>query len=94
MLNKFNLKVALEIEKLLELSKASPYVFRTRLERVLYKINHNSAYSQDSDVVSKCNSIGIKLKCLSDQSNQTPDGTLNSFLFLEKDLVELLSVIQ
>jgi hypothetical protein len=81
-----------DLQELLTLSKASPYVFRTRLERVLYKLNHSNMYN-NSLIKEKIEMIGLKLKCLSDQSNQTPDGTLNSFTILKKDLEDLLKII-
>lgn len=75
-----------EWELLKEMAKVSPYVFRTRLERA---INHALKYAQESkDVYLKelCENIKRKLNYISDQSNQTADGMLNSFMILQHDI--------
>ncbi len=85
--------IVFDLEELLSSGETSPYVFRTRLERLLFKINKKSLdYSDSRLIVDKCKEIKMKLNCLSDQSNQTPDGTLNSYLFLKNDLLNLLSL--
>ncbi len=91
MLSKENNTIISNLQKLIVSEKTSPYVFRTRLERILYEINHNSILFKNIKIINLYDSIMIKLKCLSDQSNQTPDGTLNSYLFLKNDLNELLN---
>lgn len=91
MFGKGNYTITSNLQKLLVSEKASPYVFRTRLERILYELEHDLIFSENIKVINLCSSIKMKLKCLSDQSNQTPDGTLNSYLFLKNDLNELLS---
>lgn len=76
-----------EQNEILLLEKASPYVFRTKLERVL---NHTIKYANcenDNQLLEACKSIVNKLKYISDQSNQTSDGCLNSFIVLKQDML-------
>lgn len=85
--------IVLDLEDLLSSGEVRPYVFRTRLERLLFKINKKALECSDSKIiVDKCMEIKMKLNCLSDQSNQTPEGTLNSYLILKNDLTDLLSL--
>lgn len=76
-----------EWDKILLLEKASPYVFRTRLERAL---NHTARYADcenDNQLSEICKLIAHKLMYISDQSNQTSDGCLNSFNILKQDML-------
>ncbi len=93
MITKVNDDMTSSLVELLKSGKSSPYIFRTRLERLIYMLNNNSNYSSSTKIKEKCDLISLKLKCLSDQSNQTPDGTLNSYLFLKNDLDGLLDEI-
>ena len=83
-----------EWSKILLLEKASPYVFRTRLERTI-KHTINYAEKDNSDQITyKCKELLDKLQYISDQSTQTADGSLNSYRVLYKELLgikELLS---
>ncbi|MCX7572029.1 hypothetical protein OS242_19005 [Tumebacillus sp. DT12] len=84
-----------EIDTVLESGNLRPYVFRTRLERVLVRI---TALLEDNnkkaEVVSKCNDIRRKLNYISDKSNQTPDGTLNSYIFLKGEIESLKQMVK
>ena len=80
-------KLYQEWNSILLLEKASPYVFRTKLERVL---NHTVKYAnceKDNQLLEACKLIEHKLKYISDQSNQTSDGCLNSFIVLKQDML-------
>ena len=87
-------KLIQEWSKILLLEKTSPYVFRTRLERT---VKHTISYAEkenEEQITYKCKIILEKLKYISDQSNQTADGSLNSYRVLKKELLgikELLS---
>lgn len=79
-----------EWEKILTMENESPYVFRTRVERT---INHSLQYAeegQNESLISLCENMKNKMKYLSDQSNQTSDGTLNSFIVLENEMQDIL----
>ena len=78
-----------EWNRILLLEKASPYVFRTRLERV---VNHTIRYAdseKDNMLLNMCRNVLTKLQYISDQSNQTSEGCLNSFIVLKADMVSI-----
>lgn len=80
-------KLNQEWNNILLLEKASPYVFRTKLERT---INHTIRYANcenDKQLLQVCELIINKLKYISDQSNQTSEGSLNSFIVLKQDML-------
>lgn len=88
------LRVQDELVGLLDLSKARPYVFRTRLERVLEKLFSLSSIESRNDIQNKCIKLKEKLNYISDQSNQSSDGTLKSFLYLKDDIVNLSELLK
>lgn len=78
-----------EWNNILLLEKASPYIFRTKLERV---INHTIIYANregNDQLLRDCQLITHKLKYISDQSNQTSEGCLNSFIILKEDFINI-----
>lgn len=80
-------KLYQEWNSILLSEKASPYVFRTKLERAL---NHTVRYAnseKDNQLLEACELIAHKLRYISDQSNQTSDGCLNSFIVLKQDML-------
>ena len=82
-------KLCCEWDGILLLEKASPYVFRTKLERVL---NHTVKYAdsvKDNQLLEACKVIVHKLQYIADQSNQTSDGCLNSFIILKRDMLSV-----
>jgi hypothetical protein len=80
-----------EIINLLSSENSRPYIFRTRLERVLERLLKYSEKNNLSLLKSKSLEVKSKLNYISDQSNQTSDGSLKSFLFLESDIKQLLN---
>lgn len=75
-----------EWESILSLEKSSAYLFRTRLQRT---IKHTLKYAKkesNTNLELKCNEIMEKLRYISDHSNQTSTGSLNSFLVLKNDM--------
>lgn len=82
-------KLNQEWSNILALEKSSPYVFRTRLERVL---NHTIRYAnsvKNEQLLEICKLVIHKLQYISDQSNQTSDGCLNSFIILKQDMLKI-----
>lgn len=78
-----------EWNNILMLENSSPYVFRTRLERAL---NHTVRYAnseKDEQLLGACKLMVHKLQYISDQSNQTADGCLNSFIVLKQDMLSI-----
>lgn len=78
-----------ELENLIYVHNIRPYVFRTRLERVLMRASILADEQAQEDILSIINDVKDKLNYISDQSNQTSDGTVKSFSFLEPDLKSL-----
>ena len=76
-----------EWSKILLLEKTSPYVFRTRLERTIKHTLNYAEKEKDEQIVSRCKGLLEKLQYISDQSNQTADGSLNSYRVLKKELL-------
>lgn len=84
-------KIESELQKLLSMNKSRPYIFRIRLERLLERLLNYSIKNNLAVMQKNCQEIKDKLQYISDQSNQTSDGTLKSFVFLENDLINLLT---
>lgn len=80
-------KLNQEWSNILLLEKTSPYVFRTKLERVINHTIKYANYENDNQLLEVCKLIIHKLKYISDQSNQTSDGCLNSFVVLKQDML-------
>lgn len=87
----FSLK---ELRHLLESGKSSAYVFRTRLERAIERVQHIGTVESNSVILEECKIIKQKLNYISDQSNQTSDGTLRSFTYLYTDIKSLFDLLQ
>lgn len=90
----FKMTVETELSDILKLRQSRPYVFRTRLERALERTLYFATNSSRTDILNLCSQIKEKLNYISDQSNQTSDGTLKSFTFLEDDIENLLGQLQ
>lgn len=79
-----------EWKDILQMDRTSPYVFRTRLERAILHLLKYARDCENSELLMECHKIQNKLKYISDQSNQTSDGTLNSFIILYSDMQNIL----
>jgi len=82
-------KLYKEWDDILLLENTSPYRFRTKLERIL---NHTIKFAElenSINLLKICNGIIYKLQYISDQSNQTSDGCLKSFIVLKNDMLAL-----
>lgn len=82
-----------EWSKILLLEKTSPYVFRTRLERTVRHTLNYAEKGNDEQIRHKCKRILEKLQYISDQSNQTVDGSLNSYRVLKEEMVEIQELL-
>jgi hypothetical protein len=86
-----------ELNAVLKSGKLRPYIFRTRLERALIRISTFTNSSNETilkeEVITMCEAIREKIRYISDKSNQSPDGTLNSFNYLEGDIRKLAQLI-
>jgi len=89
MLNEY----AVQWQTLLNMSKERPYVFRTRLERLLLKTIKYATCTADNGLKELCISMKNKLSYLSDQSNHTSDGTLRSYIVLKDDMEAIYQMI-
>lgn len=83
-----------ELKNLLQSGNSRPYIFRTRLERTIERVQYLAEIENNQDIKTRCLNLKNKLNFISDQSNQTSDGTLRSFSYLKKDIVEVLELIQ
>ena len=82
-----------EWDNILLQEKNSPYVFRTRLERIINKTLKYAETTENEDLAIRCSRIVEKLKYISDQSNQTSEGCLNSFIVLKEDVLDIRKIV-
>ena len=82
-----------EWSKILLSERTSPYVFRTRLERVLRHTLNYAGLENDLQIENKCTKVLSKLNYISDQSNQTSDGCLNSYRVLKDDMMQIQKLL-
>ncbi len=83
-----------DLDVLFDLKNRQPYLFRTRLERTLIRLEEQAKKQNDIEMLDFCYEIMTKLNCISDKSNQTPEGTLKSFILLEEDLTKLRRMVE
>lgn len=87
-----------ELKKVLASGNISPYIFRTRLERTLIRVSKLSEHLHDpnliKEIVQTCQDMRRKLNYISDKSNQTPEGTLSSYILLRDDIIGLLKKVE
>lgn len=76
-------------EELKTMNKVRPYVFKTRLNRAILKTKRYGQEENDVSLISLCEQLEQKLRYISDQSNQTSDGELRSFLVLKDDIEKI-----
>ena len=79
---------------MLQNSKSTPYVFRTRLERAIQKTDAFARLKSDVKLGNMAKEILDKLSYISDQSNQTSDGCLNSFNILKDDIENIKNYLE
>lgn len=89
-----NVNLVAELENTVQYSKIKPFIFRTRLERVLNRIISYSKSENNITVLKQAEEIKQKFLCLSDQSNISVDGTLKSYEFMKDDIEKLNKLIK
>jgi hypothetical protein len=85
-----------QLDEIIESSSSRPYIFRTRLERLIIRLTFFESgvnLDQRDVILNICNSIKNKINYISDKSNQNSDGELNSYGFFKDDLLKLKSLI-
>lgn len=80
-----------EVKDILGMKNERPYVFRTRVERGMLRIAKLSEKEGLNEIESLSKEIKDKLNFMSDKSNQTSDGTLQSYMFLKDDLCKIMN---
>ena len=78
---------------LLEDSKARPFLFRTRFERTMIKLQSFARLVNDNTLEAEAINSLNKMRSIVDKSNSTSDGVLRSFVILEDDICALLNMI-
>lgn len=78
---------------LLEDSKARPFLFRTRFERTMIKLQSFARLVNDNTLEAEALNSLNKMRSIIDKSNSTSDGVLRSFVILEDDIRALLNMI-
>lgn len=84
-------QVAVALSNLLDDSKMRPFLFRTRFERTMIKVQSLAKMLNDEDLEHQAADSLNKMRCIVDKSNSTSDGVLRSFIVLEPDIRSLLS---
>lgn len=78
-----------EIEGLLKSEHLSPYIFRTRFERSMLRVISWAKENSLEDIENISTNLKEKLHLISNQSNPNSDGSLKSFKYLQKDIIQL-----
>jgi hypothetical protein len=82
-----------EWNKILCMGNSRPYVFRTRLERLLLLTKNYSISMKKEGLTKLCDKVFNMLQYLSDQSNQNSSGELKSYNVLLDYLIEIRSAV-
>lgn len=72
--------------ELLQDNKVRLYVFKTRLQRAIIETKKYSEEKNDKELCEQLEKLEDSMKYISDQSNQTSDGELRSYLILKDDM--------
>ena len=76
-------------DELVQMNKVRPYVFKTRLQRAILRTTKYGMEQDDTSLQQLCEKLEHKLAFISDQSNQTSDGELRSYLILKEDMEQI-----
>lgn len=76
-------------DELMEMSKVRPYVFKTRLHRAIIQTQKYGNEKNNGKLMELCQQLEDKMRFISDQSNQTSDGELRSYLVLKEDMQKI-----
>lgn len=74
---------------LLQDNKVRPYVFKTRLQRAIVETKKYCKEKSERELWTQIEELEDKIKYISDQSNQTSDGELRSYLILKDDIEKI-----
>ena len=74
---------------LLQDNKVRPYVFKTRLQRAIVETKKYCEEKNERELWTHIEELEDKIKYISDQSNQTSDGELRSYLILKDDIEKI-----
>lgn len=74
---------------LLQDNKVRPYVFKTRLQRAIVETKKYCEVKSERELWTQIEELEDKIKYISDQSNQTSDGELRSYLILKDDIEKI-----
>ena len=77
-----------------KMNKVRPYVFKTRLNRAILRTKRYADEKSDVSLKLLCDQLEMRMKYISDQSNQTSDGELRSFLVLKDDIEKIRNEVQ
>lgn len=78
------------LQALLDNSNVRPFLFRTRFERTMIKLQTFAHLTNDQTLELEATNALNKMRCIVDKSNITSDGVLRSFAILENDIHSLL----
>ena len=81
-------------DELVQMNKVRPYVFKTRLQRAILKTKKYGMEQDDTSLQQLCEKLEHKLAFISDQSNQTSDGELRSYLILKEEQIRVALCIK
>ena len=81
------------LNELLESSQIRPYLFRTRFERSMLRILNYANENGNTVLYEAANKSLNKLKFITDKSNTTSCGMLRSYVLLENDMRQMLSLV-
>lgn len=79
---------------LLQDNKVRPYVFKTRLQRAIVETKKYCEEKRERELWVQIENLEDKMKYISDQSNQTSDGELRSYLILKDDIEKIEKKLQ
>ena len=81
------------LNELLECSQIRPYLFRTRFERSMLRALSYANENGNTALYEAANRSLNKLKFITDKSNTTSCGMLRSYMLLEDDMRQILTLV-
>ena len=81
------------LNELLKSSNIRPYLFRTRFERNMLRTLNYANETGNTELYEVTNKSLKKLKFITDKSNTTSCGMLRSYVLLEDDMRQILSLV-
>ena len=81
------------LKRLLSDSKARPFLFRTRYERTMIKLQSLAREMGDEALEKNAVDSLKKMRNIVDKSNSTSDGVLRSFVILEPEIKKFMAIL-